>query len=300
MPRARKSADQQLTSNLLFPPRKHSRFLSHCSGQRESSGGALGPTQQLRASLLRCLQQRQPPSATLSTSDKLNICQQVSQAMAYLHERNIVHGKLTSVNIYIEPNRSVKISLIDNETCALVADAATAHNTHNPCEPTEQRRRSNCAGAHFNLPALTYLSPELITSIAVCEHAQPRMDISRLSKMSDMFAFGTLLYELFEQRFPFGDACDDGTCCSDAPLDWPHPLGFARRANSAKSRCTGNIKLSASELIYQIGSGQMHRNLQHTAAPQRGTAHEYVREVIASCWNTNPQLRPQFKHLKFE
>lgn len=116
--------------------------------------------------------------------------------MTYLHGKNIVHGRLSSVNIYIEPNQTVKISLIDNDDRPLASLAE--------------------ATVEFNGPALTYMSPELIRTLTVggnyedtCETTKTtplvQIDTNQLTKKADAFAFGTILYELFHERRPLDE-----------------------------------------------------------------------------------------------
>lgn len=177
--------------------------------------------------------------------------------MTYLHDRNIVHGRLTSVNIYLEFNQRVKISLIDNDESPMV---------------TRVPNMSNQSSLDFNFNSLTYLSPELIRTISVvednrcyeAESAHVQIDIKQITKKSDVFSFGTLLFELFEERFPFG----------------------------------GNTKTPVHELIYQIGSGFMEKkNLERIK--YKCPTLVGVMKNISACWSTEPHERPCFKQLAF-
>lgn len=170
----------------------------------------------------------------------MDVCQQVTNAMTYLHDKNIVHGKLTSVNIYLELNQRVKISLIDNST-------------------------------DFNLTSLTYLGPELIKTIKVSDENQCdstklthlQVDTHQITRKSDIFSFGTLLFELYEEKFPF-------------------------------SGWNGNIKTSVHEIIFQIGSGLTEKkNLE----PNTHKCPILVKEIISACWSADPHERPSFKQL---
>lgn len=267
--------------------------------------------------------------------------------MTYLHDKNIVHAKLTSVNIYIEPNQQVKISLLDNDEQQLALPAGQIVSPASPgCEQL----------VSFDLPSLTYLSPELVRSIElVAQESEPgeedlerksdeqigaphgsrarsdklsravRMDLNKLTTKSDIFSFGTLLYELFEEHFPFSeqDVCNQQSgVASVAQTPTPSPLSSRTRLlmdsmNSAlhstptllslahrqqpspfsampRGGRRGNIKISASELIYQIGSGQIERrNSERPKCPA------FVDQIIAACWAANPDERPNFKQLSF-
>lgn len=229
--------------------------------------------------------------------------------MTYLHDKNIVHGRLTSVNIYIELNQRVKISLIDNDAQAIASDC------HDEADmgPAGMIRRAELIS--FNLPMLTYLSPELVRTIHVKRRAntsdsnlnggaQVQMNASRLSKSSDIFSFGTLLFELFEERFPFSpenrphevSATPSFYATHQHPLFTPTPLSATQSllVDTFRKNWNGNIKTSAGELIYLIGSGQIDsRNKRTRKCPA------LVREIISACWLREPDRRTNFKQLAF-
>lgn len=186
--------------------------------------------------------------------------------MAYLHDKNIVHGRLTTTNIYIEPNHNVKISLIDEHKSPLLMTETNSQSTsidNNQIQPA----------IIADIRSLTYLSPELIRTIEITRECDKdfnsgsgcRMNLDKLGKFSDVFAFGTILYELFEEKIPF-----------------------------ANGRKTTTSLPSADELIYSIGSGKIAaRNLLKTDSriPSR------IIDLIAACWTTDITLRPKFKQL---
>lgn len=265
--------------------------------------------------------------------------------MTYLHDKNIVHGRLTSVNIYIEPNQRVKISLIDNEeqpigsassaTGALsstkgiiiqspttsttsttrTSDATTTATATTNTGHANSTRHPNAGSISFSLPALTYLSPEIIKTIRIgqrndniCDNnqtdARVQMDTSLLTKKADIFSFGTLLFELFEERFPFGERTNDANSTpNEHPLlaylsqsllatPSPSPMKSPLLKDVQQDNWTGNIQTSASELIYQIGTGQMDcMNQDRTRSPA------LVNYIISSCWSLRPDMRPNFKQL---
>lgn len=182
---------------------------------------------------------------------KLNICQQIRDAMTYLHGKNIVHGRLTSVNIYIEPNQCVKISLIDHDEQP-IASINSAHDDK----------------VEFNASALNYLSPELIRTLRVIPRppvsgsgtsgqtkALVQINTDHLTKKSDIFSFGTIVYEMFHEQLPYRG-------------------------------------VSAAEVIYRIGSGQLRDAANGCPA--------LVQQTISACWSANAEERPDFKHLRFD
>lgn len=217
----------------------------------------------------------------LSQEAKLNICQQVTDAMTYLHDKNIVHAKLTSTNIYIEPNQRVKISLIDDDDKTIVSLNEVGNSS-------ETKRRT----VRFHLPALTYLSPELVQTVSVNSNGDAHIDIGRLSKESDVFSFGTLLFELFEERFPFSQRIEEVSCSHLESKQLVKPL------NPDGGQWNSNIKLSAYELIYSIGIGLIeYENFYRDQANSRSPT--LVKAIISACWSANPQVRPRFRHLHF-
>lgn len=204
--------------------------------------------------------------------------------MAYLHDKDIVHGKLSSVNIYLETKTNrVKISLIDNSETSLADEQS----------------------GKLNLPALTYLSPELVRTIEVSEQEcdnktdskqrQVSLDTSRLTKEADVFSFGTLLFEIFEERFPFSHNKQDAFLMTKStPLLTTSPFDLELPSN-----WQGNIKYSASELIYSIGSGQIGLLNLSELDNSISSNTRVVQLLIDACWSPTTADRPQFKQLCF-
>lgn len=210
---------------------------------------------QLRTPTTPIINKQQQPPPIFSFDDKLAICQQVINAMTYLHNKNICHGRLTSTNIYIEPNQTVKISLIDEHETLLM-------------------KESSNGPVIADLTSLTYLSPELIRTMEIdidcCDNnklAGCRLNIDMLGEVSDVFAFGTILYELFEEKFPFSSqGIKDGASMPPADV-----------------------------LIYLIGSGKIAQSNIHQDPNCRLPRH--IADTIAACWTTDFSYRPQFKQL---
>lgn len=258
--------------------------------------------------------------------------------MTYLHDKNIVHGRLTSVNIYIEQNQRVKISLLDDDERQI----ATAASVDDQELPLERPKNSNTrpiqktsSRVSFNLPALTYLSPELIRTINVTlKSGGVEMNSDLLTKEADVFSFGTLLFELFEERFPYASApttktSADGWNKSPSSMRSPNllsslglesptsisprlshfqslfspqqapspPLGNIRTQQQThlNKNWNGNIKTSASELIFSIGSGQIAK-----MNCRSDKCSPLIDHIVAACWQTSPHKRPSFKELRFE
>lgn len=217
--------------------------------------------------------------------------------MTYLHDKNIVHGKLTSVNIYLELNQRVKISLLDNHETSIAENNSSISQNY-----TDSKSNTN---VKFNLPSLTYLSPELVKTIRLvetshCDKASREMnvtvDTNQLTKKSDVFSFGTLLFELFEERFPFSNEENLDDEFVFTPIRTPSTPYVISESKLRSKNWNGNIKMSASELIYQIGSGQIvAKNLSKSDSSNC----TLVESIISSCWSADVDMRPQFDQFYF-
>ena len=95
----------------------------------------------------------------LHVAKKMSIAYQVANALGYLHSKDIVHGRICSRNVFLEPK--VQLSLLDYAV-------GQAH--------------------------ISYSSPQLLESPDY-----------RPSKSDDIFAFGTLIFELFGGKCPVSE-----------------------------------------------------------------------------------------------
>ena len=98
----------------------------------------------------------------ISAAHKLSILRQTANAMSYLHCRGIVHGRLSSHNIFLE--KVVKVSLLDYTPALL---------------------------------NLQYYSPEIARTLRF-QGADSRLK----TKEGDVFSFGSLVYQISTQRLP--------------------------------------------------------------------------------------------------
>ena len=98
----------------------------------------------------------------LKKTDKLSILKQTANALSYLHDRSITHGKLSSHNIFLET--TVKVSLLDHSLSSL---------------------------------NLQFCSPEIARNICSDDKA-----LWEKSEHGDVFAFGSVMYHLFTQKLP--------------------------------------------------------------------------------------------------
>ncbi|TKR76524.1 hypothetical protein L596_017648 [Steinernema carpocapsae] len=113
----------------------------------------------------------------------LNIAEQICQGVSYLHTKKILHKDLRSKNIFVEGN---KIVITDYGVFSM---KRIVHNSI----------QEKADGRGFVVPKhwLCYLAPELIRSLTAQGDELP------FTTFSDVFAFGTIWYELLTQNFPY-------------------------------------------------------------------------------------------------
>ncbi|KAH3883289.1 hypothetical protein DPMN_007244 [Dreissena polymorpha] len=118
-------------------------------------------------------------------SKAIIIAQQVSQGMGYLHAKGIVHKDLKTKNIFFDKDKVV------------ITDFGL-FNVTKLCHASRHADR-------LQIPPgwLCYLSPEIIKALQAGA-AYANNDLP-FSTMSDVYAFGTVWYELLNGHWPFED-----------------------------------------------------------------------------------------------
>ncbi|GFR31753.1 kinase suppressor of Ras 2 [Trichonephila clavata] len=113
----------------------------------------------------------------------ITIAQQISQGMGYLHARDIIHKDLKTKNIFFENG---KVIITD---FGLFSVTKLCHG--------------NRKGEWLTIPKgwLCYLAPEVIRSLKA--GSEQENDNLPFSRASDIYAFGTVWYELLCGEWPF-------------------------------------------------------------------------------------------------
>lgn len=107
------------------------------------------------------------------------VAQQIAQGMGYLHAKDIVHKDLKTKNIFLENG---KVIITDFGVFSAIK--------------LQYSKEGLCISNNW----LCYLAPELIRGLCPI---QPVHDEMKFSKASDVYAFGTVWYELLCGEFPF-------------------------------------------------------------------------------------------------
>lgn len=128
-----------------------------------------------------------------SRRDKFNlyrailVAQQISQGMGYLHAKEIIHKDLKTKNIFLENGKVV------------ITDFGLFSTT---------KLKYTTTGLFLEENMLCYLAPELIRQLRAVRPAQDNLPFS---KASDVYAFGTIWYELLCGEFPFKGQAAEST-----------------------------------------------------------------------------------------
>ncbi|XP_066932189.1 kinase suppressor of Ras 1-like isoform X6 [Clytia hemisphaerica] len=171
----------------------------------------------------------------------ISIVQQIAQGMSYLHARKIVHKDLKTKNVFLEHNQN-RIVITDFGLIS-IADVKVTNTRKN----------------HLMLPKgwLCYQAPEIIRHLSAHD---PGCEVLYYTRESDIYAFGTIWFELLAG-------------------DWP----FAKQSNQS--------------IIWQIGKG-VKQSLSDPKLTREGLyVTRETKDIISMTWALDPENRPQFSAL---
>jgi len=125
----------------------------------------------------------------------IQIAQHITLGMGYLHHKGIVHKDLKTKNIFLENGRAI----ITDFGLVNVAQRLCSRHKH----PSESSSHLS-SQEYMSIPAgwLCYLAPELIRELRVVQQ-QTRGEDLPFTQASDVYAFGTVWYELLTSEWPW-------------------------------------------------------------------------------------------------
>jgi serine/threonine-protein kinase len=129
------------------------------------------------------LRERLRDSGALPIPDAINVLRDVARALAYAHERGVVHRDVKPDNVMLSSGAAV---VADFGIAKAIEDASEQPNESDGAAPDGSITQ---AGAVIGTPA--YMAPEQATGDSTIDHR------------ADIYAFGCLGYELFAGHPPF-------------------------------------------------------------------------------------------------
>ena len=143
----------------------------------------------------------------LPLADALSILRDVARALAFAHERGVVHRDVKPENVLIAGDAAV---VTDFGIAKALAAAGTGSGEHPERDSARDLRTLSAVGSAIGTPA--YMAPE-----------QAAGD-TRMDHRADLYAWGVLAYELLAGTHPFADRATPQQLLSAHLSDTPAPI----------------------------------------------------------------------------
>jgi|KBSSwiStaDraftv2_1062776.scaffolds.fasta_scaffold63927_1 serine/threonine protein kinase len=259
------------------------------AGPRSGSGRKASGSSGLEASsssLADAPRSSRPDARLLPIDQTLRIALQIADGLEAAHERGVVHRDLKPANIKITASGTVK--LLDFGLAKPRVEAEPHDVTHSPT------KTMHVTDAGSILGTVTYMSPEQARGLTV-------------TKQTDVWAFGCVLYEMLAGRPPFSGetATDIFVSILERTPDWSAlssetPAGI----RTLLRRC---LEKDARRRLRDIGDARLEieeiltRGDETALAPRRGSASDvrFSRLTDLVGHKESPAISPDGKMVAF-
>lgn len=169
-----------------FVKLKHPNIAQFLGGSKER-GEAFMVLEYLKYGQLGTFLHNPPPRGVVRTIDlRLKMATDLAKAMAYLHSQKMLHRDLTSANVLVDSDCSVKLGDFGEPRQIGVASQLSLNSTYGG------RSDFGTGGNASSGESLDWTAPELLATNGTNSHSQK----------SDVFSYGVILWEFGSERVP--------------------------------------------------------------------------------------------------